>query len=159
MNGLKKLLTATFLSAAMLFTGGAAQAMPFQQFDHMANQDRQDYMDFLMDSAQKVLTAQGRDADAAKVYHLFHDISPGSSLSLGEAEFEMNLAKARVIDSKRAIRDPNLPRIQVESALTVTLKKNGIELTPEFYRGLVQLASTFKPQFPPLQQPEKEKKE
>ncbi|HYL36049.1 MAG TPA: hypothetical protein VEV17_09070 [Bryobacteraceae bacterium] len=148
MNRFNKFLAATFLSAAMLFAGAAAQAMPFQQFDHMAAQDRQDYLNFLVGSAQKVLKAQDRDADAAKVHRLFTEIRPGDNLPIGEAEFEMNLDNARVRDAEKAIQNPNAPRVQVESALALTLSKNGIQITPDFVKDFVQLANTFKPQVP-----------
>ena len=150
MNGFKKLLTTRFLSAAMLFSGVVAQAMPFQQFDHMAAQDRQDYMDYLVDSAQKVLVSQGRADDAAKVYQLFNEIHPGDHLSIGEAEFEGNLANARVRDAEKAAQNPNAPRVQVESALTGTLKKNGIELTLTSIKVLSKWPPTSNPNSRPL---------
>jgi hypothetical protein len=65
-------------------------------------------------------------------------------------EFERNLALARVADAKRAAKDPNAPRVEVEDAMAVTLQKNHIELPDSFFT----VASTFKPQFPP----KKEKK-
>jgi len=37
------------------------------------------------------------------------------------------------------------------------LSKNGVEITPDFVKGLLQLTETFKPKFPP--QNTKEKKE
>jgi hypothetical protein len=73
-------------------------------------------------------------------------------MSFGEMAFEENLAKARVFDAKRFAQDDNLPRIQVETALTVTLKKNGIELSPDFYKDFGQLVKTFKPKVPHTQQ-------
>jgi len=74
--------TVLLASAALLFASGA-QAMPFQQFDHMAAQDRQDYLDFLPKAAETVLRQQGRDDDAAKVHQLFNEIHPGDALSIG----------------------------------------------------------------------------
>jgi len=148
MNGLQGFLTATFVATAMLFTGVAAQAMSIRQFDHMAAQDRLDYQKFLEDGAQKILTDHSRTDDAAKVRQLFHEIHPGSQLPLGEAEFELNLDNARVRDAEKAVQNPNAPPVQVESALVGTLMKNGIELTPDFVKGIVQMAATFKPKFP-----------
>ena len=152
MRQVSTLLAAIFTSAAMVFTGAAALAMPFQQFDHMAARDRQDYMNFLPKAAETVLRQQGRDADAAKVHQLFTEIHPGDVMSFGEMGFEENLDRARVADAKRAIQDPNLPRIQVETALAVTLKKSGIEMSPDFLKDFAQLASTFKPQSPPAKE-------
>ena len=145
------LLAATFTSAVMLFAG-AAQAMPFPQFDHMAAQDRQDYLDCLVQTAQQVLIDQGQKDAAAKVHQLFNEIRPGDQLPVGEAEFELNLDNARVRDAEKHVQNPNAPRVQVESALTGTLKRNGIELTPDFYREFVQLASTFKPKTQPAKE-------
>jgi hypothetical protein len=112
---------ATFLSAAMLFSS-AAQAMEIIQFDQMAAQDRQDFLNSLSKAAETVLEQEGRSADALKVHHLFNDISSGSNLPLGEAELEMNLANARVRDAEKHIQNPNAPRVQVETALLSTLE-------------------------------------
>ena len=151
MNGLRNLLRATFLTAAMIATGIEAQAMTFPQFDHMADQDRQDYLNFMVKSAQQVLENQGRHADAVKVHRLFTEYAhSGDGLPLGEAELETNLDAARVRDAGRIVQNPNAPRIQIETALIGTLDKNGITLTPDFVKGFVQVASTFQPQFPPL---------
>ena len=148
MNKFRTLLSATFLSTAILFVS-AAQAMTIPQFDRMAAQDRQNYMKFLVESAQKVLTNQGHNNSAAKVYRLFHEIPPGAHLSLGEAEFEGNLDNARIRDAQKAIQNPDAPRVQVESALALTLKKNGVDVTPEFLKDFVQVAGTFQPKLPP----------
>jgi hypothetical protein len=153
---MKQYLT-TFLSAAMLLTS-AAQAMTFDQFDHMAAQDRQAYMNFLVEAAQEVLIDEGKRDVADKVYRLFHEIHPGDELPIGEAEFEGNLANARVRDAEKHAKDHNAPRVQVESALTETLKKNGIELSPDSYKDLVQMASTFKHKVPPQEEERSYKK-
>jgi hypothetical protein len=58
MNGFKKYLACAFLSAAMLFSG-VAQAMEIRQFDKMAVQDQGDYIQALVDGAQKVLNDEG----------------------------------------------------------------------------------------------------
>jgi len=148
MNGVKKYLAATFLSAAMLLPN-MAQAMDIIQFDLMTAQDRQDFLNSLPKAAETVLEQEGRSADAMKVHHLFNDISPGSNLPLGEAELEMNLANERVRDAKKHIQNPNAPRVQVEVALALTLSKNGIEITPDFVRSFMKLTGTFQPQSPP----------
>ena len=36
--------------------------------------------------------------------------------------------------------------MQVEVALVGTLSKNGVEITPDFARALIQLTGTFQPQ-------------
>jgi len=148
MNRFNKFLAATFLSAAMLLPN-MAQAMDIIQFDQMTAQDRQAFLDSLSKDAETVLKREGRGADARKVHHLFNDISPGSDLPLGEAELEMNLDNARVRDAKKHIQNPDAPRVQVETALISTLKKNGIEISTDFIKDLFQLTGTFQPQSPP----------
>ena len=56
----------------------------------------------------------------------------------------MYLARARVADAKRPANDPNARRLEVEDAMIVTLRKNGIELPPNF----LTVASGFKPKLP-----------
>ncbi len=158
MNRFNKFLAATFLSAAMIFTGTLAQAMPFQQFDHMAAQDRQDFLNFQSSAAEKVLEQEGRSADALKVHHLFNDILPGDGLPIGEAELEGNLDNQRVRDVEEHIKNPDAPRIQVESALALTLSKNGIKITPDFVKSFMQLTSTFQPKLPPKDAKKKDDK-
>jgi hypothetical protein len=130
---------ASIAVASLLFIGPAL-AMQIQLFDRMAAQDQQDYINLLMQGAEKVLIEAGRSDDAAKVHKLFHEISPGSELPLGEAEFEMNLDNARVADAERHLKEPDAPRLQVEHAMIVTLKKNGINLPKTF----MTVASNFK---------------
>lgn len=143
------ILVAMFLSASLL-VASAAQAMDFDQFDNMANADRQAFMDLQSVAAEAVLKQEGRNADAAKVHHLFNDISPGSALPLGEAELEMNNANARVRGAVKYAQNHNAPRVQVEVALIGTLKKNGIEMTPDFIRSFMQVTATFRPRHPPM---------
>jgi hypothetical protein len=146
MNRFNKFMAATFLLAAMLFTG-AAQAMQIQQFDKMAGDDQDEYVAELIIGAQQVLKDAGNPDLAQQVHKLFTTVNPGSQLSLGRGEFEMNLARARVADAKRVENDPNARRLEVEDAMIVTMRKNGIELPPSF----LTVASNFKPKFPPQQ--------
>jgi len=82
MNAFNKSLAATFLSVAMLFTS-AAQAMEIIQFDQMAAQDRQGFLNSLPKAAETVLEQEGRSADALKVHQLFNEIRPGDVMSFG----------------------------------------------------------------------------
>jgi hypothetical protein len=144
MNRFNKFLVATFMSAAMLFTS-AAQAMEIWQFDKMADQDQSDYIGDLIVGAEKVLTDEGRPDLAAQVEHLFTTKDPGDANTIGMVEFERNLALARVADAKRAEKDPNAQRVEVEDAMAVTLQKNHIELPDSFFT----IANGFHPKFPP----------
>ena len=132
MNRFNKLLAATFLSAAMLFTS-AAQAMQIQQFDKMAKQDQNDFIGDLIGGAQKVLIDEGRSDLAAQVQKLFTEIPPGDQISLGLNEFESNLELLRIADAKNAAAHPNDPRVEVEDAMAATLHKNHIELPDSFF--------------------------
>jgi hypothetical protein len=144
MNRLNKSLAATFLLAAMLCTS-AAQAMEIRQFDKMAVQDQGDYIQALVDGAQKVLTDQGHRDLAVKVDQLFTEVHQGDTMPLGMIEFEDNLARARVADARNVIKDPSTRRIEVEDAMAVTLKKNGIVLPQSFFT----VAGGFKPKHSP----------
>ena len=79
---------------------------------------------------------------------LFNEIRPGDNLPVGEAELELNVDNARVADAKRGNQNPNLPRIKVEAALAVTLKKNGIEMSADFLKRFAQVVDTFRPKSP-----------
>src|SRR5712692_439116 len=76
MNRLNKSLAATFMSAAMIFTG-SLQAKEIRRFDKMADQDQVDYLVALVAGAEKVLTDEGRPDLAAQVHHLFTTKNPG----------------------------------------------------------------------------------
>jgi hypothetical protein len=151
MNQSKGLLAATFVSAAILFAY-AAQAMDIIQFDQMTNHGRQDFLDSLSRAAETVLEQEGRSADAQKVFHLFNDIRPGDNLPVGEAELNLNLDNERIRDTEKHIKNPAAPRVQVEVALAETLGKNGVQITPDFVKALMQLTGTFHPQSPPRNQ-------
>ena len=87
---------------------------------------------------------EGQKDVAAKVFQLFHEIHPGDALSFGEIAFEENLDRARVADAKRHANEPTARRLEVEDALFVTLKKNGILLPKTF----MNVAANFKPKSP-----------
>jgi hypothetical protein len=148
MNRFNKFLVAAFMSAAMLLPN-MAQAMDITQFDQMTNQDRQAFLDSLSRDAETVLEQEGRSADATKVHQLFNDIRPGDNLPLGEAELELNLDNQRVRDAEKHIKNPDAPRLQVESALALTLNAHDIKITPDFVKAFMQLTGTFQPKFPP----------
>jgi galactokinase len=143
MNRFSKSLAATFLSAAMLFTS-AAQAMEIRQFDKMAIPDQSEYVGLLVQGAEQVLRDEGRADLAAQVDHLFTTTDPGDAHTIGSVEFELNLALARVADAKRAEKDPNAQRVEVEDAMAVTLQKNHIDLPDSFYN----VNKDFKPKLP-----------
>lgn len=136
-------LASTALSALMLMSG-AARAMEIEKFDKMAAEDQSDYIVLLIEGAQQVLTHDGKRDLAAKVHTLFATILPGDRDPLGSVEFERNLARARVADIDNLLKDPNAARLEVEDAMAVTLKKNGIELPNTFF----DVAKDFRPRHP-----------
>lgn len=130
------------LSGAL--TVATLHAMEIQKFDMMSSEDRQAYMDFLPEAAQRLLAEAGRKDDASKVHKLFAEIHPGNVFSDGEIAFEENLDRARVSDIKKHAENPSARRLEVEDALFVTLKKAGVVLPQSFF----VVGKDFKPKHP-----------
>ena len=144
MNRVKTCLAATFLLAAVLFPG-SLQAMEIWRFDKMADQDQGAYVGLLVEGAEHVLVAQGRNDLAAQVDQLFTKKLGNDNMPLGMVEFERNLALVRLDDAKDAEKHPNDPRLEVEDVMAITLENNRIELPDSFFA----VAKHFKPKFPP----------
>ena len=111
----------------------------------MAGPDQSDYIVVLIQGAQKVLIQTGRKDLADKVHKLFTTTIPGDDAPIGSVEFESNLARARAADLRNLQKDPRAARLEVEDAMAVTLKKNGIPLPTTFYT----VANDFRPKLPP----------
>lgn len=126
-----KVLAAVLLVS--LTASRAAQAMEIRQFDKMAVPDQGEYVGLLIAGAEKVLNEEGRPDLAEKVVQLFTTTEPGDAATLGNVEFQKNLARARLADAKNVAKDPNARRIEVEDAMAVTLKKNGIDPPQSFF--------------------------
>jgi hypothetical protein len=153
MNRFNKFLVAAFMSAAMLLPS-MVQAMEIRQFDKMAMPDQSDYVGLLVQGAEKVLKDEGRADLAAQVDNLFTTTDPGDAHTIGMVEFERNLALARAADADRVLKDPNARRLEVEDAMAVTLKKNGIVLPQSFFT----VNSNFHPKLPPKDAKKKDDK-
>ena len=140
--------TVRIICAAMLILLGVerVQAMPVYEFFAMTAQDQREYRVFLVQTAEQVLREQGRTAFADKIHRLFNEVASGDQVSTGEREFVLGLANARVRDVGRL---GNAQGTLVESVLTATLKNNGIELAPEFYRRFAQSIESFTPKSAP----------
>ena len=134
--------------AAVMPLSGTGQAMEIQQFDKMANDDQAEYAALLSQGAQKVLTAEGKADQAANVENLFTTNAPDGNTSIGMSQFMLDLAKARLADAQRALKDPSAHRLEVEDAMLVTLKKNNIPLSQGFIRGFRTINSNFRPKYP-----------
>ena len=131
--------------AGLFATAAApAHAMQIEKFDKMAAEDQSDYIVLLIEGAQQVLAQSGSKDVAAKVHTLFTTKLGNDESPVGVVEFESNLARARVADLHNLLKDPNAARLEVEDAMFVTLKKNGIELPNTFF----DVAKGFRPRHP-----------
>lgn len=130
--------------AALLFSS-AAQAMEIWKFDKMAVRDQGGYIQLLVDGAQEVLIEEGKRDLAEKAYQLFTETPPGDKYSLGMTEFQLFLARARVLDAKNLEKNHDAKRLEVEHAMILTLKTNGIILPKSF----MAVGKDFKPKHPP----------
>jgi hypothetical protein len=142
MNRFNRFLAATFLPAAMLLPG-TAQALDFRQFDRMDMYAQSEFVAVMIDTTQKALKGDGRADFAAQMEHLFTTIEPGDSMPLGLAEYALNEPRARLADAKRAEKDPNSRRLDVEDALFVTLKKNGIVMSRKAMNSVIDAMAHF----------------
>jgi hypothetical protein len=111
----------------------------------MDKDDQARYIADLVLGAEKVLISAGKPDKASAVEKFFTEVKQGDTNSLGMAEYEINLAKARLADARRREKDPNAKRLEVEDAMAVTLQKNDIELPDSFFTVL----SDFRPKLPP----------
>ena len=138
---MKKYLTGTVLSAALLFTG-AANAMQIPQYDKMAQSDKKDYQVLLIEGTEDALDVYSNHEQSKKLITLFLDKSDNG----GFYQMAKNLQALRIINARNA-KDPNnkQPPYEVEHALALTLKDNGI---PVPIRVLLMLGKNFKPKSP-----------
>jgi hypothetical protein len=143
MNRFTVFLAVTMLSTALL-SAGAAQAMEIIQYDRMAASDQGDYIVGLLQGAHQILVSEGKADLAAKLHTLFDDVRPGDQMSIGELEFEANVDNVRLLDAERHAKDHSAVRLEVEHAMLITLKRNGIELPKAF----MHVMDDFKPQHP-----------
>ena len=137
-------IAAAILSAAM-FLSSASRAMTIVQFDKLAIPDQGDYVQLLLQGAQRMLAKAGRHDDVVKLQKLFGEVRPGDQMSIGMLQFEANLDRGRLVDAERYAKDHNARRLEVEDVVIVIFKKNDIVLPPEF----VHVAHSFRPKLPP----------
>jgi hypothetical protein len=122
MRGINRFLAGALLSASFLVSS-AAQAMPIPQFDKLTVNQRADFTVFLIKCAHDILAAEGKTADAEKVIDLFDRKSGRPSPHL--AEFVENVNGVRKLNQENA-SDPKFKPFEVEHALSLTLRNNGI---------------------------------
>ena len=110
--------------------------MQIHQFDKMADYDQNEYVSELIMGTQQVLIDAGNLALAERVHTLFRTKkNPADRMSIGMADFVANLARGR---------DSHAGPLEVEDALIVTLRNNGIDLLPSF----LTVNKDFKPRHP-----------
>ena len=135
-------ILATITSVAPL-CGSTAQAMQIQQFDKMADADQDEYIVELVQGAQRVLNEAGRTADAQAVHKLY-TTNAENGASIGMNDFMLALALARKSDADRAVKDPSATRLEVEHAMLLALKREGI-VPPQSF---MHVADEFRPKLP-----------
>lgn len=140
----KNRLPAVLVSAALLLAG-MAHAVSFPQFDNMSQYQQAEFIADMVARTEKALKDEGKAEFAIKMEQLFTDIEPGDKVSVGLAELEVNVARARLADLHRLEKDPKARRVDVEDALFVTLKKNGIELSSDAMNGVLSTMANFHP--------------
>jgi hypothetical protein len=123
----------------------SAFALEIWKFDQMSDQDQGEYIAELIVGAQKVLNDDRKPEFAEQVHKLFNTKDPEGNMSIGMTQFEIVLAKARLADLQRTKKAPGARRLEVEDAMIVALRKNGIELPTSF----LTVAKDFKPKYPP----------
>jgi hypothetical protein len=139
MKGISNSLAVVVLSGVVLFSS-AVQAMPIAQFDKLTHKQQGEYAVFLIESAANILSSQGDTAGAAKIRDLFEN-SQGQSVKPALVQFVENTNAARNINQQNA-GDPNFKPIQVEQALSLTLRNLGISVPAS---KLLQVSQTWKP--------------
>jgi hypothetical protein len=122
MKVLRELTDALFVRAFLFVLGTMtcprlSSAMDIQIFDDMAAKDQKEYLTVLVKDAARALIEQGQRDEATRLQELFQQIPPGDHRSVGEAQFEANLARQRTW----AVGE-------VENALTATMYQNGLKL-------------------------------
>jgi hypothetical protein len=142
-------LCIVIMTAAVVSVSGPARAMTIVQFDKMAVADQGEYIGDLVQGTEKVLTEIGKPDLAKKVELLFTTQDAGSRLSItiGAGEFEIALARARLVDAQNVTSDPKAGRLEVEDAMLAVMEKNGIALRDSFFT----VNANFRPKLPPRQ--------
>jgi hypothetical protein len=139
MNAMKKVVAGAVLSLGFLFST-AARAMPIPQFDKLTHKQQGAYDFFLIDSAANILADQGDTAGAAKVRDLL-EIKPGQPVKPAMIQLVENTNAMRAYNQQHA-NDPGFKPFEVEHALSLVLKNNGIFLPPS---KLLQVSQNWKP--------------
>lgn len=98
--------------------------MQIPQFDKMTHEQQGAFAVFLIESAANILAAQGDTAGAARVRDVFES-HPGQPEKPALNQFFRNLNGIRKLNQQYA-KNTNFKPFEVEYALALTLKQNGI---------------------------------
>jgi hypothetical protein len=140
MKRFNKFLAAALMVTALLLSN-AAEAMPIQQYDRMSAKDQADYTSLLVGGAEQVLKDAGRPEQAAQVEKLFTTRVAGDKITVGMVELELNMSVVRQTDADNLVKNPNAKPVQVEIAMILTLKNNGIIMPKSF----IHVGDSFQP--------------
>jgi hypothetical protein len=147
MNRVRKTLAGLLISvfgiAVFLLFASASNAVTFPVFDHMDSYAQAEFIADMVDRTEKALRDDGKPDLSLKMEQLFALVEPGDKISLGLVELERNVARARVADLDRLRKDPKAQRVEVEDALFVTLKKNGIEMSDNAMNSVLNAMASF----------------
>jgi hypothetical protein len=132
-----------FLISIVMLFATTSNAVTFPVFDHMDTYAQAEFIADMVDRTEKALRDDGKPDLALKMEKLFALVEPGDKMSLGLVELESNVARARVADLDRLKKDPKANRVEVEDALFVTLKKNGIEMSRNAMSGVMNTMASF----------------
>jgi hypothetical protein len=136
-------LISVFVISILILFASTSNAVTFPVFDHMDSYAQAELIADMVDRTEKALRDDGKPDLALKTEQLFALVEPGDKISLGLVELERNVARARVVDLDRLKKDPNAQRVEVEDALFVTLKKNGIELSSNALNSVLDAMASF----------------
>lgn len=135
-------ISVVVISGFVLFAS-TANATTFPVFDHMDSDAQAEFIADMVDRTEQALRDGGKPDLALKTEQLFAQDKPSDPLSVGLAELESNVGHARVADFDRLAKDPKTPRVQVEVALFLTLKNNGIELSSSAMNSVLNAMTHF----------------
>jgi hypothetical protein len=122
---------AIFLLTILL--SGHARAMPIEDFAAMNDDDDATYVTAMVEGTAKMLKTHGQADLAQKTINLFRDSSKKGGLN----QLIMNL-KTLSTQNTRNQDNPNnrSPVYDVEDAMALTLKNNGVDVTADFLRTI-----------------------
>ncbi len=140
MNLKAKLMVALISLAPFMMV--PARALSLEDFARLSTDDKAGYVALLVEASAQRLKTQGQPDLAGKVVALFND--PGRNG--GVAQLAANLKMINAQNNRNATNPNNrAPVLQVEDAVSLTLKDNGILVPTSF---LLTAGGDFHPSTP-----------